>query len=177
MILCVYAMWNQSKRILYILLFTYVPQVIVSFVFTGVYDNPNTYLSGMSGLWSVTACLVVCSHASLPLFPPVTAIQVINFSLCSALFSNVALILSTHWIDGILRFILSVTIFILAAIQTLKQSVGMYKATKQWQLNQYMHQLMGDGILYFLMYASSFHFFHFHSLPLYCLMMLLSHKY
>ena len=48
MILRVYAMWNQSKRILYILLFIYVSQVIVSFIFQGVYNNPNTYLSGMS---------------------------------------------------------------------------------------------------------------------------------
>ena len=41
-------MWNQSKRILYILLPTYLSQMIVSFVLVGIYDNPNTYLSGMS---------------------------------------------------------------------------------------------------------------------------------
>ena len=40
-------MWNQSKRILYFLLFIYVPQVVVSFVFQIIYNNP-TYLSGMS---------------------------------------------------------------------------------------------------------------------------------
>ena len=48
MILRVYAMWNQSKRILYILLFIYVPQVIVSIVYQGIYSNPNAYFSGMS---------------------------------------------------------------------------------------------------------------------------------
>ena len=48
MILRVYAMWNQSKRVLYCLLFIYVPQVILAFVDVGVYNNPNTYLSGMS---------------------------------------------------------------------------------------------------------------------------------
>ena len=48
MILRVYAMWNQSKMILYILLFIYVPQVIVSFVAQGIYTNTNTCLSGMS---------------------------------------------------------------------------------------------------------------------------------
>jgi hypothetical protein len=41
-------MWNQSKTILYILLFIYVPQVIISFVSDGIYNNPNTYFSGMS---------------------------------------------------------------------------------------------------------------------------------
>ena len=48
MILWVYAMWNRSKRILYILLFIFVPQVPVAFAYRGIYDNPNTYLSGMS---------------------------------------------------------------------------------------------------------------------------------
>jgi hypothetical protein len=48
MILRVYTMWNQSKMILYILLFIYVPQAIISFVGEGIYNNPNTYLSGMS---------------------------------------------------------------------------------------------------------------------------------
>lgn len=46
MILRVYAMWNQSKTILAALLFLYVVEVIADFVIAGVYDNPNTYLSG-----------------------------------------------------------------------------------------------------------------------------------
>jgi hypothetical protein len=45
MILRVYAMWNRSKRVLYILLFIYLPQVLLSFVGGGI---TNTYLSGMS---------------------------------------------------------------------------------------------------------------------------------
>ena len=51
------------------------------------------------------------------------------------------------------RFILGATLLILAVTQTLKQSVTMYKATKQWQPNRYMERLMGDGILYFLAYV------------------------
>ena len=47
MVLRVYAMWNKSKRILYILLSIYVPQVVVSFAVQVIYSNP-TYLSGMS---------------------------------------------------------------------------------------------------------------------------------
>ncbi|KAN0080314.1 hypothetical protein V8E55_009880, partial [Tylopilus felleus] len=42
---------------------------------------------------------------------------------------------------------------VLAVIQTIKQSVNMFKATKQWQPNKYMQQLMTDGILYFLVYV------------------------
>lgn len=48
MILRVYAMWNRSNRILSVLLFIYVPQVIISFIFAGIYYNPNTFFPGMS---------------------------------------------------------------------------------------------------------------------------------
>ena len=47
MILRVYAMWNQSKKILFFLLCIYLPQIILDLVFGGVYYNPNTHLSGM----------------------------------------------------------------------------------------------------------------------------------
>jgi len=122
MILRVYAMWNQSKRILYILLVIYVPQVMVSFIFTGIYVNSNTYLQ-------------------------VTVVQVIHFSFC---YSPVTGSPQTFLCDATLRFVLSATLLILAVFQTLKQSVGMYKATKQWQPNRYMQQLVRDGIFYFL---------------------------
>ena len=42
MILRVYAMWNRSKRILWVLLAIYVPQVISSFVLSGLYNTPNS---------------------------------------------------------------------------------------------------------------------------------------
>ena len=58
--------------------------------------------------------------------------------------------------DGCLQFVLSVMLLILAVIQTFKQSVQMYRATKQWQPNQYMQQLTADGILYFLVYVFCF---------------------
>ena len=47
MLLRVYAMWNRSKIILGVLLLIYIPLNIISFVFAGVFNNPNTYLSGM----------------------------------------------------------------------------------------------------------------------------------
>ncbi|KAF8438412.1 hypothetical protein L210DRAFT_3543810 [Boletus edulis BED1] len=126
MILRVYAMWSRSKKILYILLFIYVPQAILSFIFTGIYDNPTTYLSVVSS-------------------------RVVNFSVCTGSFIHVPL--AAHVSDGILRFLLSIVLFILAAVQTVKQSVEMYRAAKQWQPNKYMQRLMADGILYFLVYV------------------------
>lgn len=47
MVLRVYAMWNRSRIILGILFFIYVPTVVVSFVWNGIYDNPNETFSGM----------------------------------------------------------------------------------------------------------------------------------
>ena len=47
MILRVYAMWSQSKRILGVLLLLYVPRVSVAFVFTGIFYGPKTYTSSM----------------------------------------------------------------------------------------------------------------------------------
>lgn len=48
----------------------------------------------------------------------------------------------------------------LAVIQTIRQSVAMYKATKQWRPNQYMQQLTADGILYFFVYVYRLSFYH-----------------
>ena len=47
MVLRVYAMWNRSRAILGILLFVYVPQIIISVVWEGIYNNPGGNLSGM----------------------------------------------------------------------------------------------------------------------------------
>ena len=117
-------MWNQSKRIFYILLFIYLPQVIVTFVGEGIYNNPNTYLSGMSQakvqaklesqMWSLV----------LPPFSPVTVVQVID----TIAFCNVSLNASSKilWGSIALRLVLSVVLLILAVTSTLKESVMMY---------------------------------------------------
>ena len=54
------------------------------------------------------------------------------------------------------RFVLSAVLFVLALTQTLKQSVAMYKATKQWQPNRYMMLLVQHGIIYFFTYVDRF---------------------
>jgi hypothetical protein len=47
-------------------------------------------------------------------------------------------------------------LLILALMSTLKESVAMYKATKQWQPNHYIQLFAKDGILYFVAYVSPF---------------------
>ncbi|KAN0082779.1 hypothetical protein V8E55_008574 [Tylopilus felleus] len=122
MILRVYAMWRQSRWILGVLLFIYVPLVIISFVLAGIYYNPNTSFS-------------------------VTIVQVLDFSFCDGLST-----VPTPLLLGISipRFVLGVALLVLAVIPTLKQSVEIYRATKAWQSNKNMRGLTRDGILYFL---------------------------
>ncbi|KAH0834771.1 hypothetical protein J3R83DRAFT_10369, partial [Lanmaoa asiatica] len=148
MILRVYVMWGQSKRILWVLLFIYMLQVVVTFVFPAIYDNPDTYLSGMSQTKLQVSLQSHASGPSLTFFCPVTITQVIDLSFCNSSLNTSSLIN----VYGVLpRLVLSATLLVLAVIQTLKQSVEMYKTTKKWQLNQYMQQLVRDGIIYFLM--------------------------
>ena len=48
MILRVYTMWNRSRTILYVLLFVYVVQIIVSVVLPAIYNSSTTYFTGTS---------------------------------------------------------------------------------------------------------------------------------
>ncbi|KAI9573186.1 hypothetical protein HD554DRAFT_2059614 [Boletus coccyginus] len=124
MLLRVYVMWNQSRTILRSLLFIYIVQTIVGVVYTAVYINPNTYLSA--------------TITQVPDFQ--------NLPFCS-FFLNVPPNITVYFM--IPRFVLSAVLLVLALAQTLKQSVQMYKATKQWQPNRYMKLLVSDGIIYF----------------------------
>ena len=149
-----YAMWSRSKRILYILLLIYVLQVIISFVFAGIFDS-KAYTFGMS--WTKLDRLPQSKILLLP-FCLVTTVQIGNFNTCAETPNNIPLISTTHLADGSLWFVLSVVLLVLAVTPTIKESVEMFKATKQWQPNKYMQQLVTEGILYFLVYASLFYF-------------------
>ena len=48
MVLRVYAMWYKSKRILGVLLGVYIPHVVIAWIFTGIYNTPGAYFSGVS---------------------------------------------------------------------------------------------------------------------------------
>lgn len=43
----------------------------------------------------------------------------------------------------------------LAVTQFTRQSLQMYKATKQWQSNRFVNLLVIEGVLYFLWYVPS----------------------
>ena len=107
--------------------------------------------------WNLTWPL---SHAT---FCSVTVVQVIDVSFCNVSYSHA----TSHllWSLTALRFVFAVMVLTLAVISTLKESVALYKATKQWQPNCHMQQLVKDGILYFLVYVSPFPFLSFPSHP------------
>ena len=153
MILRVYTMWNRSRTILRVLLLIYVVQTTTSFIYAGIYFNPNTHLSGMPRIIVVVS--VHLNHISA--FPVTlslaTIAQVPDASWCFILL-NAPPNLTIYFM--IPRFVLSAVLFILALTQTLKQSVAMYKATKQWQPNRYMMLLVQHGIIYFFTYVDRF---------------------
>lgn len=77
-----------------------------------------------------------------------------HFSICSVTFNNTPMLLFMYM--EIPRFVLGVAILVLTVIRAWRQLVEMYKATKQWRLNQCIQQLVRDGIIYFLMYVFLF---------------------
>ncbi|KAF8424404.1 hypothetical protein L210DRAFT_2098384 [Boletus edulis BED1] len=79
MILRVYAMWNRSRTILYILLFIYVLQTIIVVILNGIYDNPNAHVS-------------------------VTMGQVLKFSFCNVSYINAPATLQVYRVASRLSF-------------------------------------------------------------------------
>lgn len=119
-----------------------------------VYYNPNTYFPGMSPAKqhvSLSDKVATCHWHLLPRYS-VMVVQLIDFSFCNNSWNNLPSWLVVY--NKILCFILSAMYLVLTVTKTLKESVMMYKAIKKWQPNQYMQQLVKDGILYFLMYVS-----------------------
>ena len=54
MILRIYAMWNQSRKILCVLLFIFMAQTVISIICRGIYTSPG-YVSGMSQANSIVS--------------------------------------------------------------------------------------------------------------------------
>ena len=89
------------------------------------------------------------------MFALVNVVSLYDWSICGESYS----VPSPLWSYELPSFLFSALLLILALIQTLKQSVEMYKATKQWQPNRYVKLLVKDGIIYFVLYVSWL-FFH-----------------
>jgi len=148
MILRVYAMWNRSKSILSILLFIYASQTIITFVWDGIYTNPDD----ISGTSQTKVEVLMESNVPISSPPPVTIVKVYNFKHCTHYYITPTL--ATY--REIPRFVLGTTLLILTVIPTIRESVEMYKSTKHWEINRTMKLLVRDGVLYFVAYVSLF---------------------
>lgn len=86
--------------------------------------------------------------------------QMFGFSFCmvqsdTLIWSNVV---------DIIQITLGAVMCLLIAAQFIRESLQMYKATKQFQPNRYLNLLVREGMIYFLTYVRvpSFLAFHFH---------------
>jgi len=122
MILRVYALWSHNKVILGILLFIYIPQIFVSFIWEIVYYSPGNTLEVSVG-------------------------QVLNFKFCN--YASTLTTPSATW-RALPRFVLGAVMLILAVIPTLKYSINMYRVTKTWQSNRSIKLLLKEGAVYFV---------------------------
>lgn len=79
--------------------------------------------------------------------------QIQDSSFCSVLL-NIPPNVTLYFL--IPRFLLSGLLLVLAVTQTLRESIDMYRATKQWQPNRYLKLLARHGIIYFFTYVGGF---------------------
>ncbi|KAF8547628.1 hypothetical protein OG21DRAFT_1517176, partial [Imleria badia] len=120
MILHLWAMYNQLKLILRIFLSLFALELISSLFGAAIYSNPRII--------------------------PVDTIQILDFSLC--IWQNHLPSAST--VVSILQITYDTAMCIFAIAQFVRQSLQMYRVTKQWKLNHYMDFLVKQSILYFV---------------------------
>jgi len=124
MIWRVYAMWKQSKTVLCILLFIYVPQIFVTFIFDGIYEFPGRTL--LVKVQQLPGFGAFCTYPDA-MFPYPVIYRAIP------------------------RFVLGTALLTLAIIPPVKQAVEMYRVTKQWRAKQSTVKLLvREGAVYFI---------------------------
>jgi hypothetical protein len=153
MILRVYAMYNRSRRILAILLVTYIPAVVLSIVFDCLhYDLNNLYLSG-----NVQVNHRLSAHSTSPLSPTLFFQWLLRWrtsKFCVVAINDIAHI-QLH-IRPVARLVIGTLLCILAVAKFVRQSLEMHKALKQWRSDRYMKLFVRESILYFIAYALRF---------------------
>ncbi|KAF8553295.1 hypothetical protein OG21DRAFT_1485495 [Imleria badia] len=120
MILRIWAMYNRSRVILGTLLTLFTLEIISTLLAVAIDSDPKNM--------------------------PVVIYQILDFSFCvlqatSPVWTNVAVIF---------QITQGAAVCMLAIVQSARQSVEMYRLTKQCQLNRYMSLLIKQGILSFL---------------------------
>ncbi|KAF8126825.1 hypothetical protein EV363DRAFT_1585801 [Boletus edulis] len=120
MIFRAYALYNQSRTILGVLLFIYAAEIVVSTISAVIYSWPESTLVAISPAPYPPVCMLKYTSISWGRFSPIPLV-VLQGLMC-----------------------------LLVIYHFLEQSYQTYIATKQWKLNQYIHLIVHQGILYFI---------------------------
>ncbi|KAF8548551.1 hypothetical protein OG21DRAFT_748684 [Imleria badia] len=112
-----------------------------------MYNRSRLILTALLGLFSleiIATILTVAVHSD-PRNDSAAAIQILNFSFCVVQPTSVV------WtkVATVLQIMHGGVVCILAIFQFMRQSLQMYRITKQWQVNQYMSLFVRQGIIYF----------------------------
>ena len=93
---------------------------------------------------------ILCTLRNKPLDHLIIVAQVLDYSTCEL--QNVVPI-SVVLLRTVTPAILGTLMCLLAVIQFTRESLQMYRATKQFEISCYLSLLTRDGILYFLVYV------------------------
>lgn len=143
MILRVYAMYNRSGIVFGVLIMLYIAEIVILFVGSSFYSDP-TYATGTYRISSINPCSLFTRTLKVSVSP------LLSFTVCHLKFST------QRWNNAstIVQCILAAVLYICVMVQFARESLQMYRATRNWRLNKYMSLLVRDGLLYFLVCVS-----------------------
>lgn len=143
MILRVWAMYHRSKVILGTLLISYVAEIIAGTIASIVYSNPQVVPGRHEPVLVTTWAAWISLHIT------VTVTQILDVWYCTI--GSVPY--GWNKAANMTQLIHGGMMFTLVTIRFTWQSLRMYKATRQWRLNQFINLLVVEGVLYFLLYV------------------------
>ena len=98
----------------------------------------------------MTDDFVLCTLQNRPLDHLVIIAQVLNYSICEF---QIVVLFSVILLQTAAQVILGTLMCLLAVIQSIRESLQMYRVTKRFEISRYLSLLTRDGILYFLAYV------------------------
>ena len=100
----------------------------------------------------MTDDFVLCTLQNRPLDHLVIIAQVLNYSICEF---QIVVLFSVILLQTAAQVILGTLMCLLAVIQSIRESLQMYRVTERFEISRYLSLLTRDGILYFLAYVHS----------------------
>ena len=99
----------------------------------------------------MTDNLILCTLLNRPLDQLIIIAEVLDYSVCE---SQAVVPFSLIVLQPAAQVILGTLMCLLAIIRFIRESLQMYRVTKQFEISRYLSLLTRDGILYFLVYVT-----------------------